>query len=55
MSKERKLIEELFNNKVITIGAIGLLLEGLKKFMDDAKVQTAKEIEEALRKLEENE
>ena len=56
VSKERKLIEELFNNKVITIGAIGLLLEGFKKIMDDAKVQTAKELlEEAMKKLEVNE
>ena len=55
LSKERKLIEELFGNKVLTIGAIALLLDGFKKFMDDAKVQTAKELEEAMKKLEVNE
>lgn len=54
-SKERKFFEGLFNNKVITIGAIGLLLEEFKNIMDDAKVQTAKELEEAMRKLEVNE
>ena len=55
VSKERKFIKNLFDNKVITIGVIGLLIEGFKKVMDDAKVQTAKELEEAMRKLEVNE
>lgn len=55
LSKERKLVKELFNNKMVTIGAIGLLLDGFKKFMDDAKMQTIKEFEEAMKKLEVNE
>ena len=54
-SKDMKNYVETLSKGVVLMGAVGLLVDVFKKAMEDAKVKTAKELEEAMKKLEENE
>lgn len=55
MDKETKNFAETISRSMIVLGMAGLLLDAFKGLMNDAKVKTAKELEEAMKKLEENE
>lgn len=50
--KEIKNYAEAISKSVIVLGMAGLLLDAFKGFMKDAKECTAKELEEAMKKLE---
>ena len=53
--KTTKNYAETLSRSMILIGMAGLLVDAFKGLMEDAKVRTAKELEEAMEKLEENE
>lgn len=53
--KTTKNYAETLSRSMILIGMAGLLLDAIKGLMNDEKTHTAKELEEAMKKLEENE
>lgn len=55
MTKERNNSIEALSKYMVLFGMAGLLVDAFKGFMKDAKTRTAKELEEAMKKLEENE
>ena len=53
--KTTKNYTETISRSMIVLGMAGLLVDAIKGLMEDAKMHTAKELEEAMKKLEENE
>lgn len=54
-NKEIEKYSKSLSRCMTIIGMVGLLVDAFGKFAEDAKVHTAKELEKAIKKLEENE
>lgn len=54
-NKEIEKYSKSLSRCMTIIGMVGLLVDAFGKFSEDAKVHTAKELEKAIKKLEENE
>ena len=54
MEKEKNNSVEALSKSMILIGMAGLLVDAFKNLVNDAKECTAKELEEAMKKLEDN-
>lgn len=52
MEKRTKNSVEAISKSMVLIGMVGLLADVFKNFMEDAKAHSAKELEEAMKKLE---